>query len=215
MKLAIRSIPIAISFIIAGLVSVPAANAATAVMAVADFTATPSQTLQTRPKSWGDSDFGDMGWTHHSTWGKVQATAGQVITIKAVAVNPNIHPGVTVWYRGEKDTVDDMYVKDHFYAQTAPMFEKGVKDETTGAVLGDLVMKVVAFGFDKDKNKGLLDGIPNAGKRDKVPGQLVLTFKAKQTGTYMFVLGGFNPGPAVVDTSLKYDVVTDVTVATP
>lgn len=212
MKLAIRSISAAISVAVAGLLSIPA-NAATSVT-VADFTATPSQTLQIRPKSWSDPAFGDMGWSHHSAWGKFDATAGQMVSIKAVSANPNVHPAITVWYRGDKDTVADNYVKDHFYAQSAPMFELGVTDETTGAVLGDLVMKVVKFGFDKDKNRGTIEGIPGVGKKDGVPGQYILSFKAKQTGTYMFVLGGFNPA-AKVDTTLKYDVVTDVSLTTP
>jgi hypothetical protein len=215
MKLTTRSIPAAISLLVTGLLFASTANAITQPMSVGDFTATPSQTLQTKATSWRDPAFGDMGWTHNSAWGKVQATAGQVITIKAVSANSNIHPGITVWYRGAADTIDDSYVADHFYPQNANLYVKGAKDETTGAALGDLVMKVVKFGFDKDRNKGVMDGIPGAGKRDKVAGQLVLTFTAKQTGTYMFVLGGFNPGPKTVDSTIKYDVVTDVTVVTP
>jgi hypothetical protein len=77
-----------------------------------------------------------------------------------------------------------------------------------------MVMKVAAFGFDKDRNTGNIEGVRGAGKRDKVAAQLTLTFKAKQTGTYMFVLGGFNPA-ASVDTALKYDVVTSVSLANP
>jgi hypothetical protein len=214
MKLTIRAASVAVSLLMTGFLATPA-NAATKLMSVGDFTATPSQTLQIRPKSWNDPAFGDMGWTHHSAWGKFQATAGQTVTIKAVAANTNVHPGVTVWYRGAKDTADDSYVPDHFYAPNSSQFVSGAKDETTGTDLGNIVMKVVKFGFDKDKNKGVIDGIPGLAKKDKVAGQLVLTFKAKQTGTYMFVLGGFNPSPVDVDASVKYDVATEVTLTNP
>jgi hypothetical protein len=218
MKLTIRSIPVAISLLTTGLLFASTANAITQPATVGDFIATPSQTLQTKATSWSDPAFGDAGWTHNSSWGKFTATAGQVVSIKAVSANPTIHPGISVWYRSDKDTIADTYVADHFYPQNANLFVKGAKDETTSEALGDLVMKIVKFGFDKDKNKGKLDATPGAAKRDGVAGQLVLTFTAKQTGTYMFVLGGFNPGPKVLTTdelALKYDVVTSVTITTP
>ncbi len=212
MKLAVRFI--SVGFL--GLVFASAASAVTSPMMVGDFMAEPSQTLQTKAKSWSDPAFGDMGWTHNSGWGKFEATAGQLITIKAVSSNRNIHPGITVWYRGDADTIDDNYVADHFYPQNSNLFVMGAKDETTGETLGNLVMKIIAFGYDKDKNTGSIEGLPaSAGKKDKVPGQLILNFKAKKTGTYMFVLGGFNPGPKTVDTAIKYDVVTDVTITDP
>lgn len=212
MKLMVRFIPVGLL----GLLFASAASAVVSPMMVGDFIAEPGQTLQTKAKSWSDPAFGDMGWTHNSGWGKFEATAGQLITIKAVASNRNIHPGITVWYRGEADTIDDNYVADHFYPQNANLFVKGAKDETTGATLGNLVMKIAAYGFDKDKNTGIIDGLPAAaGKKDKVSGQLILNFKAKKTGTYMFVLGGFNPGPKAVDSTLMYDVLTDVTITDP
>jgi hypothetical protein len=212
MKLAVRFIPV----FFLSLLFPSAASAITTPSAVGDFNAEPSQTLQTKARSWSDPAFGDMGWTHNSGWGKFEATAGQIISIRAVASNRNIHPGITVWYRGDVDTIDDNYVADHFYPQNANLFVMGAKDETTGATLGNLVMKIAAYGFDKDKNTGIIEGLPPAaGKKDKVSGQLILNFKAKKTGTYIFVLGGFNPGPRTVDTALKYDVLTDVTITDP
>jgi hypothetical protein len=208
MKL-IRSIPA----IMAGLFAVSVANATTAPMFIGNFNTTPSQPLQTKVTSWSDPAFGDMGWTHSSGWGKVWAKAGQVVTIKAVTGNANIHPGVSVWYRGPLDTAPDNYVADHFYAQNANLYVRGAKDETTGAALGDIVMKIVTFGFDKDSNT--LDNLFGSGKADNVPGQVVLRFTAKSTGTYMFVVGGYSAPNASVDPALKYSVQTTVSRVTP
>jgi len=191
----------------------PVANAVTFPNPIADFTATPSQVLQVRPKSWMDPAFGDMGWTHHSAWGSFHAEAGQKVTIKAVAANDALHPGVSVWYRGAKDTAPDKYVLDHFYGQDASQYKRGAVDETTQQPIGDIVMKIVAFGYDLDGQARQGEGL--RGKRDGVRGQLELSFTAKNAGEYMFVLGGVNPGKMLTDFSVKYDVQTDVTVETP
>jgi hypothetical protein len=212
MKLAIRSIPVAMTLAVTGLFGVSVAHAVTAPMFIGDFNTTRSQPLTTKSTSWRDSAFGDMGWTHNSGWGKFWAKAGQVVTIKAVSSNPNVHPGISVWYRGADDTAPDNYVADHFYPQNANQYVKGAKDETTQAVLGDIAMKIVEFGFDKDLNKLSFLG---KGITDTVSGQLVLKFTAKTTGNYMFVVGGFSLPHASVDPALKYTVQTTVTRTTP
>jgi hypothetical protein len=212
MKLAIRSIPVAITLAMTGLFGMSVAHAVTAPMFIGDFNATPSQPLQARMTSWNDPLFGEMGWTHHSGWGTFQATAGDVVTIKAVASTGRFKPGITVWYRGADDTAPDNYVPDHFYVQNANMYVKGAKDETTQAVLGDISMKVVAFGFDKDWNPRIFLG---SGKKDSVGGQLTLNVPIKKTGTYMFVVGGFSPAHASLDPALKYPVQTTVTITPP
>lgn len=209
MKFMIRTIPA----ILAGLFVTSIANATTAPMSVGDFNATPSQALQTKITSWRDPAFGDMGWTHSSAWGKFTATAGQEVTITAVSSNVKLHPAISVWYRGTDDTAADNYVADHFYAQNANQYVKGATDETTGAALGDIAMKIVKYGFDKDLNP--LTTFFGGGIKDTVSGTLVLKFKVKTTGSYMFVLGGFSKAVATLDSSLKYPVQTTVSITTP
>lgn len=212
MKLPTRLIPLAMTFAITGLFGLSTANAATSPSFIGDFNTTPSQPLQSKITSWSDPLFGDMGWTHSSGWGTFTATAGQVVTIKAVASTTRFKPAITVWYRGADDTAPDNYISDHFYAQNANLYVKGATNETTQAVLGDIAMKVVTFGYDKDSNKRDFMG---RGLRDGVPGQLSLTFPAKKAGTYIFVVGGFSPAHSSLDSALKYPVQTSVTFATP
>jgi hypothetical protein len=70
-------------------------------------------------------------------------------------------------------------------------------------------MKHIAHGYDQDNNS-VVDTVLR-GKTDKIPGRLLLTFKAPYAGEYMFVVGGFNPDLGV-DTTLKYNVNVKVTV---
>jgi hypothetical protein len=212
MKLTSRSIPTMLTMVLTGVLFASSANATTSPMFIGDFTQTPSQPLQARMTSWNDPLFGEMGWTHHSGWGTFQATAGQFVTIKAVASTSRFHPAITVWYRGDDDTAPDNYVADHFYVQNANMYVKGATDETTQAVLGDISMKIVKYGFDKDSNRR---NFMSSGVRDGVSGQLVLNFMAKKTGTYIFVVGGFSLPHATLDAATKYPIQTDVTIITP
>lgn len=148
-------------------------------------------------KGWSDPAFGDAGWTHNSGWGTVTAKAGQTVTITATADTKGVHPGVTVWYRDAvKDTAPDDYVVDHFYQQNANLFKAKATDETTSEVLGNIVMKYVAHGYDLDKNT--VNDTLLKGKKDSVSGKLMLSFKAPSDGTYMFVVGGFNPDATYV-----------------
>jgi hypothetical protein len=70
-------------------------------------------------------------------------------------------------------------------------------------------MKYVAHGFDLDNNKvvdesGATDSTQIAflkGKKDSVPGKFSMSFKAPYEGTYMFVVGGFNPNANYVATT--------------
>lgn len=164
-------------------------------------------------KGWSDPAFGDAGWTHSGGWGKVTVKKGQTVTITAIADNKSIHPGATVWYRGTDDTADDAYVNDHFYQQNANIFKSKATDDTAplGAdgkpvSIGNIVMKYVAHGFDLDNNKvvdenGALDLekiTTLKGKKDGVPGKFTLSFKARFDGTYMFVVGAFNPNTGYV-----------------
>ena len=164
-------------------------------------------TLQIRYKSWSDSAFGDLGWTHTSKWGSFSAQEGQIVTIVMKAKEVGIHPGATVWFRGAADTAPDNFVPDHVYIENAAQFKYGAVDEATGALLGDIVMEHVVHGYDQDANT--LVNKKLRGIRDNVNGRLILKFKAKKSGNYVFVLGGINPDPNI-DPTVGHDV--DVTV---
>jgi hypothetical protein len=201
----------AISAAAAGLLVATSGNATTIPTKIVNFTASkPIKTLQTKATSWRDPAFGDMGWTHNSAWGKFKAKEGQTVTITAESSEPKLHPGISVWFRGADDTAPDKYVADHFYPQNANQVVFGAKDEITGEAVGNIVMKIAAFAYDKDDNVD----VPLRGKKDGVSGRLKLVFKAKQTGNYLFVLGGFNPGIGV-DPDALTDVTTEVTVTDP
>jgi hypothetical protein len=163
--------------------------------------------------SWRDPAFGDMGWTHSSDWGTVNATKGQMVTITMKAEDVGIHPGITVWYRGADDTAPDNYVVDHFYPQNANYAKFGATDDTdtTGAKLGNIIMYHVAHAYDMDGNSKKVPSMKPI--TDSVPGQLKLSFKATKTGVYMFVVGGFNPDKAAaLDSTIKYNIDVNVTV---
>ncbi|MGR8932806.1 MAG: copper(I)-binding protein CorA [Gammaproteobacteria bacterium] len=201
-----------LSLAVCGVFVASSAAAATKPSHVGIFTTEPNQVLSVRPKSWRDPAFGDMGWTHSSDWGRVWVKKGQTVTITAVSSDAGVHPGITVWHRGKDDTAPNDWVVDHFYPQNANFAEFGAKDEATGKTIGDIVMKIVEYGYDQDGNTKHPKNMH--GIKDGVPGQLVLSFKAERGGAYMFVVGGFNPDVGV-DTTLKYDINTNVTVTGP
>lgn len=216
MKKTALSLSIAAAVTVANLWYASAAYAVTQPSAIAPFvTDGTAQTLKARFKSWRDPAFGDMGWTHHSSWGSFEATKGQMVTITVNSTDAaDFHPGVSVWYRdAAADTIADTYVADHFYVQNAPQFVRGAKDETTGAVLGDIVMRAAAWGYDADGIKGAkLLGLN--GKKDGTSGKLVVKFRVKNTGSYLFVLGGVLPGAGIINNApaTLYNLETTVTV---
>lgn len=184
------------------------ANAATSI-ATTEFNAVmTSAVFSVTAKGWSDPAFGDAGWTHSSQWATVTAKKGQTVTITSVADNLNVHPAVSVWYRGALDTAPDNYVVDHFYPQNTNIFKSKAVDESVTVLpgekavsIGNIVMKYVAHGFDLDKNtvtneSGAIDSESIAflkGKRDGVAGKFALSFKAAYDGNYMFAVGGYNP----------------------
>lgn len=179
-------------------------QAATIPASIAKFNAkVTDDVFSTKSKSWRDPAFGDMGWTHSSDWGTIYAAKGQTVTIRAVAADVGIHPGITVWYRGKDDTATDNYVVDHFYPQNANFTKFGATDETSGSTLGNIIMRHAAHGYDVDDNTARVRSMNPI--KDDVPGQLELRFKAPSSGRYIFVVGGFNPD-AGIDTTLKYNV---------
>lgn len=197
----------------AGLSVASVGHAATIPGSIFEFTGTATDDVfSVKSKGWSDPAFGDMGWTHSSDWGTIQAKKGQMVTIHAVAADAGIHPGATVWYRGKDDTAADNYVVDHFYPQNANFAKFGATDETNGAALGNIVMRYVTHGYDVDGNSAKLKRMKPV--KDDVPGQLELSFKAPYAGTYIFVVGGFNPD-ANIDTTLKYNIDVTATATAP
>jgi len=213
MKAHRKSIVCFISLAVAGLIFTSTSQAVTKPASIFKFTAKQTaDVFSVKSKGWRDPAFGDMGWTHSSDWGTFRARKGSTITIQMVAADVGIHPGSTVWFRGFDDTAPDDYVVDHFYPQHANFVKFGATDETTGASLGNVVMRYVAHGYDVDGNSKNVTRMNPVN--DGVPGRLTLTFTTRHTGNHMFVVGGFNPD-AGVDTSLKYNIDTMVTVTPP
>ncbi|WP_394754267.1 copper(I)-binding protein CorA [Crenothrix sp.] len=222
MKLNQKLIVSALTFAVVAF-SLSTANAATKPTRFAAFTPkTPKYILKIKRASWRDPLFGDMGWTHSSDWGKFSTTKGKVIKITLITKVPGLHPGITVWHRGANDTAPDIYVQDHFYQQNASISEFGAKDEATGKAIGNIFMRHIGngydndghtngYGFDDNGNKILKAPAGVKGIKDKIPGQLVLTFKAPLSGNYQFVVGGFNPIKAF-DGKNKHEVTATVSV---
>jgi hypothetical protein len=199
----------ALAFAVAGLI-VSAAQAATKPASIAAFTpSVPKRILKVKKSSWRDPAFGNMGWTHSSDWGKFTVAKGKTVSIKLVSKVAGFHPAITVWHRGADDTASDTYVVDHFYQQNANLFQFGAKDEANGKELGNISMQIVAYGYDQDGNT--LKPVNMNGLKDKVSGQMTLTFKTLMPGNYQFVVGGFNSS-ANVDGTMKHNVETTVTV---
>ena len=163
-----------------------------------------------KAKGWSDPAFGDMGWTHSSAWGIFTATKGQTVSIILKADDKGIHPGSTIWYRGDNDTAPDQYVVDHFYPQNANFAKFAAVTEDTGEKLGNIVMKYVTHAYDLDNNS--ISDLTLKGRKDGVAGRLNISFKAPYTGTYMFVVGGFNPDTNITDLKASYNVNVQVTV---
>jgi hypothetical protein len=168
-----------------------------------------SAVFSVRAKGWADPAFGTMGWTHSCKWGSFHAEKGQLVKIVMKAEEKGLHPGATVWYRGEADTAPDVYVVDTFYPQNANLVKYGITDNDTGANLGDVVMINAAYGYDLDANS--VKDATLRGKKDGVNGKLVLTFRATERGEYMFTVGGFNPDPNI-DSTVGHNVSVQVTV---
>lgn len=195
-----------------------------------------------KSQSWSNPAFGDMGWTHHSGWGFITANQGQTVTITANSEVKGIHPGATVWYRGATELVGGVtpvkavkaapatdttpaveavtgvsgsapydYVLDHFYVQNGNMSKIGaMTEDEPAAAIGNLVMKYVTHGYDVDGNT--VNDADLKPKKDGVKGKLSLSFKAAKTGTYMFVVGGFNPDANITDHAALNNIAVSVKV---
>jgi hypothetical protein len=203
-----------LSIVAASLLFASSAGAATKPSNIAAFSNKTSASLNVKSKGWSDPAFGSAGWTHFSSWGEFSARKGQRVEIKVESSDVNVHPGVTVWFRGANDTAPDDYVPDHFYQQTGDLIALRVKDETTSEALGNIVMKYVANGYDMDDNPfdaaGLI-GEDAKGLKDGIPGTLKLSFRARKTGKYQFVVGGVNPSPVDIVSNGKTNIPVTVT----
>ena len=187
------------------------ATAATTIDSVLDtFTLGKAVTNATgvQPSAWYNSNFGTMGWTHFSRWGKVTLQAGRTYEITLVSSDKKMHPAVSVWYRYTGAAYAPVnYVTNHSYVQYGSLEAKNQIDETTQKNVKTIKLDAVINGFDKDRDPATTDA-PTAttklnvafptmasynGVSDSVPGTLKLKFKAMKTGTYQFVYGGTSP----------------------
>jgi hypothetical protein len=193
-----RTIKSILPIAIIGLLSISASNATTEPSSTFVFdAANTTDTFSVRAKGWSDPAFGDLGWVHSSDWGRFNAVEGQTVVINMAAKTPGLHPGATVYYRGSTDTAEDNFIPDVALTQNATMAKWGASNDDTGEPLGDIVMKYVTHGYDADNNTAKTKMfIPIS---DGKSGTLKISFKAPYTGTYMFVVGGYNPAPTVAN----------------
>lgn len=156
-------------------------------------------------KSWYDPTppASGMGWTHNSKWGYFTAISGKTYTITVRSSNPNLHPGLSVWYRTNlKDkagtNTGSIYVPDHFYSQRNDWIESSPKDPTDNDAVTPYGMWAQTWDYDRDgtNNTSVTALHPIM---DSTAGKLRVTFTASNTGTYMLVVGGINPGQVFPD----------------
>jgi len=195
----------------AGLLST-ANYAATKPTTITDFTkATAPAVFSVKSTSWRDPAFGNLGWTHSSQWGSINARKGKTVTITITSQVAGLHPGITVWRRDALlDTAPDEYFIDHFYPQRDGVYKIGATDEDSGADLGNIIMPIVAYGYDQDGNTKKVTNLRPI--KDGVPGKLIVKFKAPETAVYQFVIGGFNPDTGV-DSTVKHNVEVSVAIS--
>ena len=175
------------------------ADAATPIDAalIGQFQLNIPQTAPVQASAWFKSAFGNAGWTHFSKWGYINLKAGQKVTVSVQSTVPGLHPGLTCWHRalGGKNAPIN-YFTGHSYIQFNDVIVNNTTDETSGAKVGNFKMILAANGYDRD-------GMPQAASipknaslnpiEDGVPGLVSVSFRAKQKGTYMCVVGGINP----------------------
>jgi Copper(I)-binding protein CorA len=189
-----------------------AADAATKLSNIVAFTpGSPKSDFKIKSTSWRDSNYGNLGVVSGSNWGAFSVSKGRIVKITASTVK-GMHPGITVWYRGEsdtapeKDTAPNNYVADKQYPQNATISADHAKYGTKD--IGNIFMEFVAQGYDNDgmDNYGTdVNGKkitrPPAGItgfKDDKNGVVTLRFQAPKDGNYQFVVGGFNPATNIV-----------------
>lgn len=175
------------------------ANAATPIDAalIGEFQLNVPQTAPVQASAWFKSAFGNAGWTHFSKWGYINLKAGQKVNVSVQSNVAGLHPGITCWQRalGGKNAPIN-YFTGHSYIQFNDVIVNNTTDETTGAKVGNFKMLLVANGYDHD---GMTQTASIPGNTslnpidDGVPGLVTLSFRAKQKGVYMCVVGGINP----------------------
>lgn len=160
--------------------------------------------------SWYNPGFGNAGWTHFSKWGRIKLQAGKTYSITVESTNPAMHPGVTVWHRATgKRYANPDYFTGHSYMQYESFDAKNQIFEETGQNLGAIKMELAGNGYDADG----MTGVPCAtagcwwptnpsfnSLSDSVAGKVVMTFRARRTGLYQFVVGGINPNDKATTT---------------
>ena len=191
---------------------------------------TASQDLTVKPDSYYNLTMGYLGWTHHSVWGYMKLKKGKTVTITAEATSPDaakkaaLHPGISVWSVPQKKNkyVDIHYNETHFYNQWKNVAVTNPQDEDVDSkpiLKGVLKWDFITNGFDRDGMEGVK--ITEDGQtvktdlgilpaqydqsfinriQDGTAGKVVISFTPPVTGYYKFVVGGINPGAALLKT---------------
>jgi hypothetical protein len=160
-----------------------------------------SADMDVRAYSWYNLSMGYLGWTHHSNWGFVKLKKDKPVTIALTTEVSGLHPAITVWYRaGAKNPKMLPYMNGHAYKQFGDIYEPNAEAtdaENNPVKVGNLVMKFITNGFDRD---GMPDTLPVEYDQsqlyrvmDGVPGKLTITFTPSENGWYQFVVGAINP----------------------
>lgn len=160
-----------------------------------------TEDMAVRAYSWYNLSMGYLGWTHHSNWGFVKLKKGKPVTITLATDVSGLHPAITVWYRaGAKNPKMLPYMNGHAYKQFGDIYEPNAEAtdaENNPVKVGNLVMKFITNGFDRD---GMPDTLPVKYDQsqlyrvmDGAPGKLAITFTPPENGWYQFVVGAINP----------------------
>lgn len=129
---------------------------------------------------------------------------GKYVLITAVAKKAGFHPGITVWFRG-KSTSDDYEANENYLQNT----HFKVSQKSTGTVL----LRIVDYGYDKNKNAQKPAGLNGKNDIDRVKGKVSVKFIAPYEGIYLFAVGGLSPDAAAkLSKTTAYEVRTSIRV---
>lgn len=182
------------------------ADAATPIDAalIGEFQLNVPQTAPVQASAWFKSAFGNAGWTHFSKWGYIKLKAGQKVNVSVQSNVAGLHPGITCWNEKQGGKYAPLnYFTGHSYIQFNDVIVSNTTDETSGAKVGNFQMLLAANGYDRDgmTQTASIPANPSLNPiQDGVPGLVTVSFRAKQKGVYMCVVGGINPDNATSTT---------------
>lgn len=178
------------------LFSATSAEAATPIdtSLIGEFQFNVPQTAPVQASGWYNDNFGAAGWTHFSKWGYIRLKAGQKAKVSVQSSRAGLHPGVSCWHEAQGGKYAPLnYFTGHSYIQFNDVIVNNTTDEMSGAKVGNFRMLLAANGYDSDGMTTVSKNLSLNPVQDGVPGLVELSFRAKQKGVYMCVVGGINP----------------------